>query len=278
MVRWRLVPSLFSFHTGVLATQEDDTLPPSNHQIHRCWKEIRYFSYLLDSGSMDPLPNDDSILVKLIHRAINLDVKSVDLEKRWSRRKIMRQQIKKKDFKLACGCWRESEHMVEYSSENCLAKRILEDYNCEEGRDKSIFSLSSSSFILLDCLRFISSWIARVPNKKKARWSRLQDSFSSLVKGLTHHLNSNTEETKEDEFASCFPPTYQKPSKESRVILGKRESVATIIVGIIHSCITFEVKNHSKMCLPMGSVASKSCLQVSNSSSAALCVFLIHSH
>jgi hypothetical protein len=267
MVRWRLATSLFSFQTGVLGTSgshASQNLPPSDAHLLRCAKEVRNFSYLLKSHAMDPLPSNDSILVKLIHRAIDLDTQRFAVEKMWSRSDIFCRQINREDEKLTFMTWHESEYKTKNTSADYLAKRLLADYNCDENQDRSLFRLTCHSSILQNCLLFISSWILRVPNKK-ARWSRLQDSFSFLVKGLASSFKSNSGngQLKGDDFSTLFSFTNNKQSKESNIILRKREAAATIIVGIIHSCTKLEAENNSKISLPIGSFTISSCKQVS---------------
>ena len=145
MVRWKLVSSLFTFKTGVLAKPRDDSLHASEQQIDRCAQEIRYFGDLLQSHAMCPLPDDNSILIKLLQRGISLDVRSASLEKRWSRNKDMRCPTNRKDSKLVHRSWLESEHMFKHTSERYLAEHLLADYNLEKSHGGSIFSLSSSS-------------------------------------------------------------------------------------------------------------------------------------
>ncbi len=263
---WKILPSLFTFQTGVFGKQSDTPLPPSDSQIQRCAKEIKYLSYLLDSCALNPLPSDDTILAKILQRAVHLDSESSSLEKRWSRSDIMTQTIKKHDFKIAESSWRETEITITSDIENCLAKWLLTKYNAESNGDPSLFSLSCDSDILRNCLLLISSWIVQIPNKK-ARWNRCQEYLSAMMKVLTNStsssLNSCTKR-KGDDFADLFSASSShSQSKESTAQLAKRHSSATLLVGIIYTCICEEVRCRSKIPLPLGSISMESLNQVS---------------
>lgn len=256
---WKILPSLYSFQTGVFGKQSDD--PPSDSQIQRCAKEIKYLSCLLDSCALNPLPSDDTILAKLLQRAIHLDSQSSSLEKRWSRGDIMTQTIKKHDFKVAEICWQESEVTITSDIENCLAIWLLTNYNSESNGEPSIFSLSCDSDILRNCLLLISSWIVQIPNKK-ARWNRCQENLSAMMKLLINSTSSFLKSGAKgngDDFADLFPTSASySQSKESMTQLAKRHSSATLIVGIIHACICEEVRCASKIPLPLGSISMES--------------------
>ena len=262
-ISWKLVLSLFTFQSGVLGRNnaEDDVPPSPSHNL-RCANEIRYLTYLMDSKSLDPMPSDDSSLIKIIDRAINMDLASI-LDERWTQNDILAQKIKKKDARLVDRCWRESDVSTKLSSESCLATLLLADFNNRTDEGISIFQLTCPSPILQNCLYLLSSWIIRIPDKK-ARWNRLQESLSRLLKNLVQSFSGDSNSgALQDEFSMLFStsnmPLRQQTMKQYR----KRESTAFLMVGIIYACINAEVRLKSKICLPIGKLTIKTIHQVS---------------
>jgi len=262
--RWRLLSYLLLSQGGVLGIQKlrldkdkqsrQKSIPSGNH-IKRCAKEIRCFCTLLSSRNMDPLC-EDSFVVKLIRKAITLDIDKY-------RNSITRlcsnsvwKVVKREDVKLVFELWNETDLSdTPSSSDSLLARRLFAELISysplqENEENESMFTLSSNSDILRSSQLLISSWIASFP-KKKARWSRLLDSISTLSDGFAKNAQrmerehsekdetakvSNLAKTSNNDFEKCFSPTMVDTRTSYPCCwVSYKEAAACILISVVHA-------------------------------------------
>jgi hypothetical protein len=227
LVRWQVVSSLFSCgvlaaDSGAVMTPKD--LPPSDPQLLACEKDIGCLARILSRGSLDVLPNTESLLINLIRRSLTLQG-DVYLGNEESRANCFPSfPDGKAERKLVSRLWKATHplfYMVEGSVRSHPGSVFDVSFQCSTVADgvKMKNLLMPSSNLLRSCLRLLQAWIRRVPGKK-VRQSRLIKSLKSLRESLMGQANTaESEFTLErstslkscDSFEAAFAP---KPSKE----------------------------------------------------------------
>ncbi len=223
--------SLFVLNTGSLGQVTSGlggahTLPPSETQLTCCAEELSKLSSLLQSGAMDPLPNDDGVLIKILRKALALNSQR-RYEKITSQLSMLSKTLIQKDSKLIFKAWRESDLSLVTNdafraAESLTALLHIDLLEMNHSHDSSFFSLGPSSEVLKSVINLFDEWNQRMP-RKKARRSRFGDVLLSFVNTTLKDAESITSSRRPatdnvgDDFAQHFAKSNanENHSKES---------------------------------------------------------------
>lgn len=176
--RWRLIASLVGNRAGVLSkdyldsiTKDESNLPPNEDHLSRCREEMARFCGLLSSAALNPLPDSDSFLTKIVQKCLLLQAH----EYRYS----------------SDECRQEMVFVLDADDRSAIAKSwkptdLLSLNGATEQQDSPIRTTGeattflSVSPLVQSCVALMGAWVDLVP-EKKARRSRLAQSLNTLV-------------------------------------------------------------------------------------------------
>jgi len=215
-LRWNLISTLFFTETGTLSCMfpaplngADNPSPlhiSSNHR-NLCVKELCNFSKLLKSEALDPIPNINELLQKIIVKAVCIEAQSDQLsfinyssndDRDEVNNSYMGKFLRRHDLKLVLELWVESDHAT-YESVcnideteldkkkkiNDMASRLLDEYITCDSQDhiRSILSLHSTSKILRASMDLLEAWNSRF-GMKMDRWLSMKNTTEAIIRGF----------------------------------------------------------------------------------------------
>lgn len=277
-VRWKLLSSLFFYQTGTLGPVDTtlSSLNPSDTQINRCIVEIQQLKTFVLSRAFHPLPSDSTFVMKLVQKAIYLDVKSKSFKTAFEKK--YHSEMKKNDFRFIFEVWGESnlwECGPAQEATESLVETLMKQSDFDDSFEKeSIFTLSPLTLLTQLSISLIEVWIAAYPNKN-ARWARLDDSLSSLLTKLSdtceafavpvkdgNEMNKNANDEGKT-FAKAFSNiALKRETHDLSLVIASREATAMVIIGVLRARAKYERKSNTTIPLPTGNYDIKICKQV----------------
>ena len=186
--RWRLLTTLFIGTTGVLSKEYFDAssngetkLLPGKDLITQCRAEMNRFSVLVSSSALNPLPDSDSFLTKLVQKCLLVQVHEY----------LYHSDEHREDSLGVYDAADRNRLSQTWKASHLLGQNMPEVGNGRgtdiprEGSSNHILGrmtgLQPISALLESCVILSMAWIRQTP-KKKARRSRLSQSLHNLIK------------------------------------------------------------------------------------------------
>jgi len=212
--RWQLIASLFGNDTGVLSkdyfesrsTEETNKLPPDKDHVTQCQEEMMRFAVLVSSTALNPLPDSDSFLMKMVQKCLLLQAHEYRFSSCAGTSEVLC-NLDVTDRTRLSQTWKAS-HLMKSNAVNALQFTCHAEQNGDgrtTGRMTSLLSLSS---LVECCVNLSMTWIQQVP-KKKARRSRLIQSLQKLVLDCVDSATKLEESTRQDGQA-VSGPTFEE--------------------------------------------------------------------
>lgn len=186
--RWRLLTTLFIGTAGVLskeyfdASSNDETkLLPGEDHITQCRAEMSRFCVLVSSSALNPLPDSDSFLTKLVQKCLLLQAHEY-LYSSDERGEELLGLYDAADRNRLSRTWKATHLLGQNTPEvgNGHGNSIPEGGSNDHTMGR-MTGLQPISALLESCVKLSMAWIRQTP-KKKARRSRLAQSLHSLIK------------------------------------------------------------------------------------------------
>lgn len=179
--RWRLLVTLFSYQTGVfgpnlkpVSANHPNFLHVKPEMVMKSYEELISLRVLLSSGSLDPLPSEDTIISRFFHLSTLLTSRASERDMLLKSGSIF-SDLSKQDAKLSYKSWEQSDSFFGVDRSSVIFHRLLKEMYELPNTEASIFALSPNSSIARAALSLVTTWVSRLPDKK-ARWSRFFDS------------------------------------------------------------------------------------------------------
>lgn len=186
--RWRLVSALFSNAAGVLSKEsldesskgESNILPAKDHMT-QCRVEMIRFAALISSSALNPMPDSDGFLSKLVQKCVLLQINEYRNSSDGGRGEVLH-ALDATDFTRISQSW-EKSNLLENNTAETDSGRDLDRFKEQSnwytvGRMTGVQPMSA---LLQSCVKLSMAWVQQTP-KKKARRSRLTQSLNSLMK------------------------------------------------------------------------------------------------
>lgn len=185
--RWRLLASLFGSTAGVLSKEYFDALAkkeprllPEKDHIKQCRLEMIRFGILVSSSALNPLPDSDNFLAKLVQKCLILQIHECRYSDDEGRLEMLC-DLDSTDRARITQTWKASHVLDDGRAKRCSGRDLdgsrTQCNGCIVGR---MTGLQSMSPMLQSCLDLSFAWIQQTP-KKKARRSRLTQSLQNLI-------------------------------------------------------------------------------------------------
>jgi hypothetical protein len=256
--RWRLLASLFGNTAGVLSAEyfeptsiEGIKSPPGKDHITKCEVELDRFRVLVSSETLNPLPDSDSFLTKLIQKCLLL----LTDEFRYSLNDVSRGKLFDFDATDCARFWLiwKATQLLNFNSSGAVLFRTSVDPDqrnteCGDRKPGSNTGWLPVCSLLESCVNLSVAWIEQVPNKK-ARRSRLTQSLRKLVLDCIERASkleasnaSNAQAASASTFEEAFAvKTSNVGSRHAATAyreVAARLSVIGAIGGSAHSALT----------------------------------------
>lgn len=198
---WKILGKMLT--EGVLEEQVLDA-PPSTIHSTTCLEQLHMFTSIILSGGLDGSRFDDTLLLRILSRTVNLEGRGLRHDEKRRRALFPAVVDEKIDKEFLSRCWSNTGTPRAVTSLRHIAKELREANS--SARFMGLPMLAPSSAFLSVCLSVITLWVEQMPNQK-SRLKRMTKNMKALTEKLVFSSANGESTSSSNPFSAAFETT-----------------------------------------------------------------------